>query len=231
MNFDNIVFDGWSISLFMEQLKNLYKDIDTKLPDLQLSFRDYVLATLKIKETSLYDDDKNFWLNEIKNMPPAPELPIKNSPDSIGSERFSHYESILGSDMWNRIKLIGKKENITPSAILLTAFSEVIGRFSKRQNFTINLTRFNRLPVHNRINDIIGDFTSLIMLSVDRTKGITFLERCKNIQKKLWQSLDHPYFCGVEVQREYSKHGLKESASPIMPIVFTSGLGISLEGD
>ncbi|MCT4687856.1 non-ribosomal peptide synthetase [Vallitalea sp.] len=231
MNFDNIIFDGWSISLFMEQLKNLYADMDFKLPEIHLSFRDYVLALQKIKETSLYENDKNYWLNEIKIMPPAPEIPIKNSPDFLESARFNHYESILVSDRWNRIKSIGKKENITPSAILLTAFSEVIGRFSKTQNFTINLTRFNRLPVHDRINDIIGDFTSLVMLSVDRTNGITFLERCKNIQKKLWQNLDHPYFCGVEVQREYSKLGYKDNSSPIMPIVFTSGLGISLEGD
>ncbi|GMQ58849.1 non-ribosomal peptide synthetase [Vallitalea sediminicola] len=231
MNFDNIIFDGWSISLFMEQLKNLYGDIDYRLPEIQLSFRDYVLALQKIKETSLYENDKKYWLNEIKSMPPAPELPIKNNPDSLESERFSHYESVLGSDMWNKLKSIGKKENITPSAILLTAFSEVIGKFSKSQSFTINLTRFNRLPVHNRINDIIGDFTSLVMLSVDRAAGTTFLQRCKNVQKKLWQNLDHPYFCGVEVQREYSRLSLKDNSSPIMPIVFTSGLGIGLEGD
>ncbi|WP_273320833.1 non-ribosomal peptide synthetase [Vallitalea guaymasensis] len=231
MNFDNIIFDGWSISLFMEQMKNLYADIDFKLPELQLSFRDYVLALQKIKETSLYEKDKNYWLNEINSMPPAPELPIENSPDSLQTARFNHYESILVSDRWNRLKSIGKKESITPSAILLTVFSEVIGRFSKTQDFTINLTRFNRLPVHDRINDIIGDFTSLVMLSVDRKNGATFLERCKNVQKKLWQNLDHPYFCGVEVQREYSKLGSKDNSSPIMPIVFTSGLGISLEGD
>ena len=231
MNFDNIIFDGWSISLFLEQLKRLYLDTDTKLPDLKLTFRDYIMALQKIKETPLYENDKKYWLNEINNMPPAPQLPIENNPDSLLEERFNHYESMVNSDIWSRIKSIGKKENITPSAILLTAFSEVIGRFSKRQEFTINLTRFNRLPVHNRINDIIGDFTSLVMLSVNRTNGTTFLARCKNIQKKLWQHLDHPYFCGVEVQREYTKLGLKDSSSPIMPIVFTSGLGISLDGD
>lgn len=231
MNFDNIIFDGWSISLFLKQLKKLYADMGYRLPETQLSFRDYVLAVQSIKETSLYETDRNYWLEEIKTMPPAPELPMNNSPYSLESERFSHYESIIGSDTWNRLKSMGKKENITPSAILLTAFSEVIGRFSKKQEFTINLTRFNRLPVHDRINDIIGDFTSLVMLSVDRTKGTTFLERCKNVQKNLWQNLDHPYFCGVEVQREYSKNGVKDSSSPIMPIVFTSGLGISLDGD
>src|SRR5450759_3750384 len=97
---------------------------------------------------------------------------------------------------------------------------------SKSPRFTLNLTLFNRLPLHPQVNDIIGDFTSLTLLTVDTSVPGTFEERARRAQTQLWEDLDHRYVSGVRVLRELarSQGGL---ARAFMPVVFTSTLGLT----
>ena len=38
----------------------------------------------------------------------------------------------------------------------------------------MNVTTFNRLPIHPQIDDLVGDFTSLTLLGVDHAAADTF---------------------------------------------------------
>jgi amino acid adenylation domain-containing protein/non-ribosomal peptide synthase protein (TIGR01720 family) len=103
--------------------------------------------------------------------------------------------------------------------------------WSKSPKFTINLTLFNRLPLHEQVNDIIGDFTSLTLLAVDNSEIAAFETRARQIQAQLWSDMDHRYMSGVQVLREVARtQGGKAGAT--MPVVFTSMLSLqSQEGN
>ena len=97
------------------------------------------------------------------------------------------------------------RAGLTPAGILLAAYAEVLAIWSKSQHFTINLTLFNRLPLHEQANDIVGDFTSVNLLEVNNSKPEGFKSRARRSQEQLWQDLDHRYFSGVRVIRELIK--------------------------
>jgi non-ribosomal peptide synthetase component F len=59
---------------------------------------------------------------------------------------------------------------------LCEAFAEILSMWSGDFEFTINTTIFNRIPFHKQVNEILGDFTSTILLAVDWTKD-SFRER------------------------------------------------------
>lgn len=226
MCFDNTIFDGWSISLLLDEWGALYYDENTNLEELEITFRDYVLGMNHLKELEQYQKDKHYWTEKVEQMFPAPLLPINNNRRNINN-RFRHFEFSIAADLWNEIKKVAEENNISSTCVILTVYAELIGRWSESSKFTLNITRFNRFPLHKQINRIIGDFTSLVMLGIDNSIGSTFLERCKKNQENLWEALEHPYYSGVEVQREYMKRNAiyKEE---IMPVVFTSGLGINI---
>ncbi|WP_211178792.1 hypothetical protein, partial [Brasilonema octagenarum] len=71
---------------------------------------------------------------------------------------FKRRRAKLEPNTWQQLKQRGKKAGLTPSAILLAAFTEVLTVWSKNPRFTINLTVFERLPLHPQVNQIIGDF-------------------------------------------------------------------------
>ncbi|MBW6409614.1 non-ribosomal peptide synthetase [Clostridium weizhouense] len=226
ISFDNLIFDGWSMFHILSEWNRLYKDADAYLPSLNLSFRDYVMALEDNKKSELYKSDLKYWTDRLEDLPLAPQLPLDKNPEDISKQRFSRLEGKLNCETWNRLKNRAKATGLTSSSLLLTAYAEVLGMWSKNPCFTINLTQFNRLPVHPEVNSIIGDFTTLTLLAVDNKSGSTFLKRAQNLQKQLLMDLDHPYVGGVQVQRELSKlyDGHKGAT---MPVVFTSGIGIN----
>lgn len=229
ISFDNIIFDGWSMFLILREWKMLYDNPEKEVEPLDLSFRDYVLAYEDIKKTEFYKRDEEYWQKRLPDIFPAPELPVIKENGNTAVQKFIRYESKLTGSQWSAIKNMASQNGLTASGVLMTAYAEVLGRWSKSQKFTINLTRFNRLPIHDQIMDVVGDFTSLTLLSIDNTTGKSFLERCKNLQQQLWSDLAHPYYSGVELEREISKKQEIRNAA-IMPIVFTSGLGIKQGG-
>jgi non-ribosomal peptide synthetase component F len=91
----------------------------------------------------------------------------------------------------------------------------------------LNLTLFNRLPIHEQINQLVGDFTSLILLEIDHRQPVSFSERARRVQKQLWQDLEHRYVSGVQVMREMAAHHKERQST--MPIIFTSMLALDIE--
>ncbi|MFS0581059.1 amino acid adenylation domain-containing protein [Brevibacillus sp. 179-C9.3 HS] len=225
ISFDNLIFDGWSMFHLLSEWTRLYHEPDASLAPLDLSFRDYVLAQEELKSTELYQRDLDYWMSRLPDLPPAPQLPLAKNPDTITEQRFSRLEARLNRQAWQQLKKRTAEVGLTPSGILLTAYAETLGAWSKSSRFTINLTQFNRLPLHAQVNEIVGDFTTLTLLAVELSAGETILERGRNLQQQLWRDLDHPYVGGVQVQRELAKQ-TGEHNGVAMPVVFTSALGV-----
>lgn len=225
VSFENLIFDGWSMFHLLREWTRLYEHPDAGLSSLDLSFRDYVLALENLKASELYQRDQAYWMNRLPDLPTAPKLPLAQDPGLLSQQRFGRLDTRLDRDSWRRLKNRSRAEGLTPSGFLLTAYAEVLSVWSRRPQFTINLTLFNRLPVHPQVNAIVGDFTSLTLLAVDCASGKTFLQRALHLQQQLWQDLDHPFVSGVQVQRDLAKQRGQQQAGA-MPVVFTSALGM-----
>ncbi len=224
LSFDYLIVDAWSLGeILAPQLYQLYQNPQVVLAPLQVSFRDYVLAELALKNTELYQRSQDYWFRRLPILPPAPELPLAKHPSTIKQPRFVRRSGYLQPSTWQQLKTRAIQAGITPSGVLLAAFAEVLSLWSKNPQFTINLTLFNRLPLHPQVNEIVGDFTSLTLLAVDYSTPEPFLSKARRLQKQLWQDLEHRYISGVEVLRELARTqgGTTKAA---IPIVFTSTL-------
>ncbi|VEP13357.1 Amino acid adenylation protein (modular protein) [Hyella patelloides LEGE 07179] len=219
---DALIADAWSLSLLGQQFQQLYENPDILLPPLEISFRDYVIAELLLKDTPQYQLSQKYWFN--RSLPPAPELPFAKHPSLIAKPKFKRHNARLKPEQWQQLKQRATKANLTPSAALLTAFADILNYWSKSSNFTINLTLFNRFPLHPQVNQLVGDFTSLTLLEVDNSVASSFTVRAQKLQQQLWQDLDHNYVSGVEVQRELRR---QNGNTQPMGVVFTSTLGLN----
>ena len=192
------------------------------VPQLDLSFRDYVLAEIAFHASDAYQRSQNYWWQRISTLPPAPELPLFNTPASLSEPRFVRRQGRLEPEAWSRLKQKAARAGLTPSTVLLAAFAEILGAWSKQPHFTINLTLFNRLPLHPQVNDILGDFTSLTFLEIDNRLSDSFRTAC---HADPGASLGRPGspLCG------WDSGPARDAAQPpggtfgaVMPVVFTS---------
>ncbi len=228
ISYDLLVFDAWSLFRLFEEWFQLYQKPEVALPPLELSFRDYALAEQGLRETELYKRSQNYWLSRIDTLPPAPDLPLAQSPHQLKQHRVKRYEGGIDRTHWQQWKQRAAKAGLTSSGVLLAAFAEIMTLWSKNPQFTLNLALFNRLPLHPQVNDLLGDFTSVTLLAVDNSASESFCDRAIRLQKQLWQDLEHRYFSGVRVTRELSRR--KGTAPSAMPVIFTSTLGFGSLG-
>jgi len=229
-SFDALIADAWSFQMMGREWAKLYQNPNETLSDIEISFRDYVFAELACRHTEEYRRSVDYWQSRIPSLPPAPDLPLVKNLAAIGKPRFERRTGQLDPKTWQQLKNKSTKAGSTPSGILLAAFAEVLAVWSKNPRFTIGLTLFNRLPLHPQVNEIAGDFTSLILLAVDNSAPDSFAARVRRVQEQLWDDLDHRYFSGVQVLRELLRQQGRVSAA-LMPVVFTSTLTQNAEGE
>ena len=220
---DLLIADLKSIEILLDEWFRLYVNPEAPLPPLEISFRDYVLAEQALLDSEAYRRSREYWSRRIQTLPPGPELPLATSPGRLSRPRFSRRAATLERKRWSRLKLRARELGLTPAAVLLTAFSEILAVWSESLRFTLNVTLFNRLPLHPQVNHLVGDFTSVNLLEVDNSAPAAFDGRARRIQEQLWNDLDHRYFSGVKVLRELAR--IQGGASrPAMPVVFTCNL-------
>lgn len=221
LSIDFLIADWASIWMVLNQFEQMYFDNYKNDKIFEISFRDYVLYEKKLKTTVNYAKDKKYWMDRIDDFPKAPTLPILNNKSL---KTFTRHSFRIDKDKWDFIKNMTVKRGLTPTIPLLTLYANILSRWSSNRNFCLNLTVLNRMDIHEDIKDIVGDFTSINLLETNIKKQ-SFLDQAKDINKRLFEDLDHRLFSGVEFIREISKEKGRDYA--FMPIVFTSAVGLS----
>jgi len=228
INIDALMTDAMSTFTLFREWWQLYQNPEITLKPLTLSFRDYLLAVQKLEKTESYQRAKEYWLNRLDRVPPAPELPLAINPETLTQPIFTNRTDKLPREQWRTLKTKATRVGLTQSTLLLAVYAKVLNQWCKTSHFTINLTLFNRWPLHPEVNEILGDFTSLTLLEVDLATAPTFVELAKQLQEQLWLDLEHRAFGGVRVLRELAQK--QTGIGPVlMPVVFTSTLALEEE--
>jgi len=223
---DLLLADFVSVDVVLNQVIQTANGTETAIFSPDLGFRDYVIAQQKTRSGNQFRRAKEYWAGRIPFLPLAPQLPVDSNADQyavITDEPFLRRATRINAMSWQVLVERSKQYGITPSCLLLGAYAEVIRRWSRQSNFTLNLTMMNRPAGDERIHQIFGDFTSTLLLAIEPPAESNFIERVQSLQNQLWQDLEHSAFSGIDVTRDLAKERGRDDA--LMPVVFTSTVG------
>ncbi|MCP2248081.1 non-ribosomal peptide synthetase [Lentzea aerocolonigenes] len=230
VSFDLLVADLWSLRLVMRDWARYYTDPGVELPEVVLSFRDCVLERARQQESARASAAMAYWRDRLDTMPGAPELPLVVSPRDVERPVFVRRSRRIPASTWRRVKKLASGHGVTASTTLLAAYAAVIGRWSRSQHFTLNVTLFNRPAVHPDIAEVVGDFTSIDPLEIDLREPVPFAGFAQAVQTQLWNDLAHDAVSGVQVLRELAQ-ARGTATGALTPVVFTSGVGYQGEDE
>ena len=229
IDLDLLVFDVQSIRIIYGELETLLRDPEATLSDLQLTFRDYILAEKAQEKEARWLAAQDYWQERLSQMPAAPDLPRICKTATLRQPSFRMLEHCLERDTWESFKQYAHDFGLTPSGAMLTAYAQALALYAKAPEFIINVTSFNRKNVHPEVMNICGDFTSLVLLPVSVSASETFLDAAKRTQQELWQALEHRDYNGIRVMRDLGRNmGISADAIQ-MPVVFTSMIGMDFD--
>ncbi|CUY79188.1 non-ribosomal peptide synthetase [Serratia marcescens] len=223
LSMDFLIADWASIWLLLGEFEARYQHPDQPLPPLKIQFRDYLLAERGMDESPAAQRDRAWWQQRIPQLPASPQLPLLDTQERQPA-RFTRRFLQLPEERWAALKQQAAQCGITPTAAVLTAYASVLQRWSASEHFCLNLTVLNRQPLHEQVDRLVGDFTSVSLLEVDQRRPMSWAERASAISQQLYDDLDHRLCSGVEVIRELARAKGRDYA--LMPYVFTSAIGL-----
>ncbi len=223
---DALFGDVYSAQILRRELKQLYDAPNQPLPPLVFSFRDYVMWQQSLEQTSAFEQARRWWQAKVADMAPAPALPW--NPNLPAEPRFERLTLRLDAKRWEKLQGEGRRHGLSPSCLLLAAYAWVLRRWSGDSRFTLNLTLFNRVPVHRDVAGLMGDFTQTLLFDCRLSAQESFAEAAQRIQQDFAADFDHRLYSGVRVLRDYrAAHPERHSGGQgaLMPVVFTSAVG------
>jgi amino acid adenylation domain-containing protein len=223
IGFDGLACDFASWHVLSTELSIMYSDPTATLPNLGLTFREYVLAELELHSSAEHREAERYWLNRIAALPPAPRLPLAADPADVRRPRFVRREAVLDAGSWSTVKDRARSAGLTPSAFLLAVFAETLAAWADEPHFTINVPRMNRLPLHPQVNQLVGEFASFTLIEVDNRGREPFDHRARKLQARMWEDLSHHQVSGAWMLRQLARQGGGMDRAQ-MPVVMTSTL-------
>ncbi|MFE5995934.1 amino acid adenylation domain-containing protein [Streptomyces sp. NPDC056454] len=225
VGFDYVVLDALSIMTIFTELSALYADPDRELPPLELSFRDYLLAGRT--DPAARARDEEFWLAAIEELPAAPALPMALDPEHVDRPRFVRDEFRLSPESWARLRRRTAEAGLTASTVVAAAFAEVLAAWSAETSLTLNLTVFDRRDAHPQVAQVVGDFTSLLLLGHHSDPDGSWADTVRRLQGQVWEGIEHNNVSTTWVLQQLARR--TGGGQMLMPVVFTSTLGVSAD--
>lgn len=225
IDLDLLIADVQSLQILLRDLAMVYSGVELPEESKDWNFAAY-LEQQNVEDREERKKAKEYWSARLKNLPQGPDMPLAKRPEEVKNPVFHRRVVRIGKEEWDCLQRRAKEYQTTPAMLLLTAYSAILERWSKNKSFLINIPFFNRKTEYKGLEDVIADFTTLLLLEINCEGNPTFLELLDRIQKQLHEDMKYTTYSGVQVQRDLTQ--MYGDISAIAPIVFACNLGTEL---
>lgn len=223
-----LVADVQSLQILLRDLASAYRGENLPKESKGWNFASY-LERQKQEEGEERKNAEKYWKNRLEHLPKGPDLPLAKRPQEVEKTVFNRRIVRIEKEEWDHLQMRAKKYQTTPAMVLLTAYATVLERWSRNHRFLINIPFFNRKTEQQGLEDVIADFTTLLLLEIDCEGNPTFAELLDRIQKQLHEDMKYTAYSGVQVQRDLAQ--MYGDAWAVAPVVFACNLGTPLVND
>ena len=211
--------DAMSYRTLMADLAKLYRD--QPLASLDYTYRQYrqhVSGTQPVQEA-----DRQWWASRIAQLPDPPALPTVPTGQQADAHRSGRRWHWLDPQTRDALFARAHRRGITPAMLLAASFADTVAGWSADRRFLLNVPLFAREPLHPDIDEVVGDFTSSLLIDVDLPFADTPTVRARRLQEAVQTAAAHSSYPGLSVLRDLTRH---RGTQTLAPVVFTSALGL-----
>jgi non-ribosomal peptide synthetase component F/thioesterase domain-containing protein len=224
-----IICDGWSIGVLMDELAQIYaafsKGEPSPLPPLSFQFGDYVVWQQEASAQPEAQKQLDYWQKKLtgcRQVRVTPDLATTSA--SIASDIVSR---LLPRDLTDRLRNVSQTQNTTFFVLSMAACMVLLNRYTGETDLAIRTPLAGRSRVE--FEGLIGQFVNQAVVRTAMLDGLTFCDFLVRVRESVWETLanqDVPFekviheIAGSEVsaaeglfgvnfvcQREYGRSG------------------------
>ena len=212
----HIIYDGWSLSIFFNELSQLYaafvQGLPSPLAELSIQYADFAVWQRQWLTGEVLERQLNYWREQLTDAPTILELPTDYPRPPIPSFRGDGAVFRLDRGLTQRLKQLSQESGATLFMTLLAAFFVLISRYSGQLDVLVGSPIANRNS--SAIEKLMGFFANTLALRGDLSGNPNFLallERVKQTTLSAYAHQDLPFEMLVErlqLDRDLSRNPL-----------------------
>jgi amino acid adenylation domain-containing protein len=172
----HIASDGWSMTIFMRELTELYVAIKagrpSPLPDLPIQYTDYAAFQRAHLTGEALARELDYWRERLRGAPPFLELPTDHERPAEISYRGAARSITLPRKALEPLRALCREEGATLFMGLLAAYQALLSRYSGQADVCVGVPIAGR--GHVETEPLIGFFINTLVLRADVSADPTF---------------------------------------------------------
>nr|AXN93575.1 PuwA [Cylindrospermum moravicum CCALA 993]AXN93584.1 PuwA [Cylindrospermum alatosporum CCALA 994] len=189
----HIVFDGWSMGVFIQELSVLYpafaKGEPSPLPDLTVQYADFAVWQRQWLSGEVLETKLNYWRQKLAGAPPLLELPTDRPRPPVETFRGGLYPFQLNAHLTQQLNSLSQKSGVTLFMTLQAAFVTLLHRYSGQDDILIGTPIANRN--RQEIEPLIGFFVNTLVLRTKLQGNPKFSDLLKQVQQVALESYEY----------------------------------------
>ncbi|MDZ7968489.1 MAG: amino acid adenylation domain-containing protein [Nostoc sp. DedSLP03] len=160
----HLVFDGWSVGVFLQELTKLYAAFchgqPSPLPDLPIQYADFAHWQQQWVARPAFVSELDYWKQQLGNSTLLLELPSDRPRLPIRTFQGASQTFIISKSLTNALKHLSQQHNVTLFVTLLTAFKIVLFYYTGQSDIIVGAPFANRQQVETK--GLIGCFINTL---------------------------------------------------------------------
>ncbi|MFP3377567.1 amino acid adenylation domain-containing protein [Bacillus sp. SIMBA_069] len=193
-NVHHIIMDGLSIQIFTEQIAKYYYEMynENEEDEIENSYFQFLTNEQTYLNSSRFQKDQKFWLEEFKTLPSVTGLKPYNTYQV--STKASRETFILTEHLKRKIEKFSEDYKISLYTFFVAAFSLSMYRWTSSLDIGLGMAYGNRMTKMER--KLIGMMVSTVPLRMDidpEEEVLSFISRVSRKQSKLLRHQKYPF--------------------------------------
>lgn len=171
----HVVFDGWSVSVFMREFLTLYqaKTLGSvpNLEPLPLQYADFAAWQRTHVSQESMDSQRNYWESILK-----PPLPILDIPLDHPRPSEQMFQGGSVTAQWPRLvpglRTAAKRHGATVYMVVLAAFKTLLHRYTQESDLLVGTPVTGRN--YRQLQGLVGPFINTLVIRTQIQAGVSF---------------------------------------------------------
>ncbi|KAB5636920.1 amino acid adenylation domain-containing protein, partial [Bacillus thuringiensis] len=221
LTFHHIIFDGWSLNIFMKELSCFYNSLvsgeNIELNELPIQYSDYTIWQNKELSKEAWVKQLSYWKRKLGGTLPMMQLPVDNSRSKVPSYKGSEEQLILSKDILEKLKSFCVAQGTTLHMTLLSIFNVMLYKYTNQKDIMIG----NFVAGRNKeeIESLIGFFINTLVIRTDLSNNPSFIQLLEQVRENTLEAYENQDIPFDMVVQEV-KPDRTIDASPLVRVMF-----------
>ncbi|WP_292804315.1 non-ribosomal peptide synthetase [Nostoc sp. NMS7] len=189
----HIVFDGWSVGVFVQELAALYNAYSQGQPSplapLPIQYADFAIWQRNWLQGDVLQSQLSYWQQQLANAPALLSLPTDRPRPSVQTDNGAYQQFALSKELTSGLTQLSQQQGVTLFMTLLAAFDTLLYRYTGQEDILVGSPIANR--DRSEIEELIGFFVNTLVMRTDLAGNPSFSELLGRVREVALSAYAH----------------------------------------